>query len=185
MNGLSPIFVSFAALVSGMPNNSFVNNISSQYNEDIIENTLPSGNINSYLSENMTFERECTTEQGMTKEMKDIAKRYSSLMQIFNKNSPGDFSIVEVFENMANILCKIPFLSNVSYFNEDDESIDIRLKLNFGIYVSLSRFMDEEDDNVVFSIHRGTDLLVANEMPLCKLENNLCELLSELQHKNA
>lgn len=183
---MSPIVVSFLALTSGMPNNLLLNN-SSQYNGIVTENIQPyhSGNIVSYLSDNMTFERECTTEQEMTKEMKDIAKRYSSLMQIFNKNSPGDFSIVGVFENMAKILCKIPFLSNVSYFNEDDESIDIRLKLNFGIYVSLSRFLDEEDDNVVFSIHRDTDLLVANEISLYKLENNLCELLSELQHKNA
>lgn len=74
------------------------------------------------------------------------------------------------FTLMANALCKLDFSDNVSSYNKGDASIDMVLKLSNGLTLSISSFIDDaENAPMVFSLHRGHTLLVADEMPITEI----------------
>lgn len=118
----------------------------------------------------------------MNAEETDSSQRYTKLQKSFSLNLHG-FTIgnMSFFEDMANVLCNIPFESVITSYNEYDESIDIKMSLSYNIKLSISRFVDINDDNVVFSIHRNKRLLISNEMRLIDLEQKIVELLEEFK----
>ncbi|MCM1302072.1 MAG: hypothetical protein NC250_01050 [Alistipes senegalensis] len=92
----------------------------------------------------------------------------------------------EQFYSIANLLSSIPFSDNIASFNKEDQSIDIRLMLPFELYLTISRFIDEEDSkNVLFTIHRNGNLLISNELPIDKLVSEFKNLLNDLDKRNA
>jgi hypothetical protein len=81
-------------------------------------------------------------------------------------------------EYMANVMCGISFLDNISAFNKIDETIDTVFKLNGGLTLTMSQFLEDEiDAPVVFSIHRGEELLVSAEMNLDELAKTVKDVL--------
>lgn len=132
------------------------------------------------------FNRRNTLDSKMSPEETASNQRYTKLQKSFLLNLHG-FTIgnMSFFEDMANVLCNIPFESVIASYNEYDESIDIKMSLSYNIKLSISRFVDINDDNVVFSIHRNKRLLISNEMRLIDLEQKIVELLEDFKEKYA
>ena len=107
-------------------------------------------------------------EQTIDKESEKMQKRFQSMKHSFARYSEGFPAEKQVFFTaMANALCKLDFRDNVTSYNTDDASIDTILKLSSGLTLSISCFIDEDTDSpMVFSLHRGTTLLVTDEMPV-------------------
>ncbi len=100
--------------------------------------------------------------------------RYDALVESFKKYDakfPADKN--GAYEALFEKISQLQFVDNVASYNEWDNSIDIILKLSNGLKVSISQFLDDEDASVVFSIHRGKTLLVADEMPVSELVSTL------------
>lgn len=97
--------------------------------------------------------------------------RFQAIEKSFSHNNDG-FPTVKrsYFLCLANTVCRLPFVDNVSSYNNEDETIDTILKLAGGLTLSISQFLnDSEDAPVVFSIHRGKTLLVSDELPLSEV----------------
>lgn len=101
--------------------------------------------------------------------------RHKMIEQSFLKNGKNfpkeKFSYFSV---LSNEVCKLRFKDVVSLYNEYDESIDIILWLNSGLTLSLSQFITKSVDSpVVFSLHRGTSLLVSDEQPIDEIVESI------------
>ena len=98
-------------------------------------------------------------EQTIDKKSKEMQRRFQSMNHSFMRYSEGFPTEKQVHISlMANALCKFDF---------NDDSIDTVLKLSNGLTLSISCFVDEDEDApMVFSIHRGKTLLVSDELPV-------------------
>lgn len=107
-------------------------------------------------------------EQKIDNESEEMQKRFKAIKHSFARYSEGFPSEKQGhFSLMANALCKLDFKDNISSYNKDDDSIDTVLKLSNGLTLSISCFVDEDEDApMVFSIHRGKALLVSDELPV-------------------
>ena len=107
-------------------------------------------------------------EQRIDQKSKEMQRRFLAMNHSFMRYSEGFPAEKQGhFSLMANALCKLDFKDNVSSYNKDDDSIDTVLKLSNGLTLSISCFVDEDEDApMVFSIHRGTTLLVSDELPV-------------------
>ena len=143
--------------------------------------------MNIVLEDNtIKFSRTNSTENQLTPEMIAVTHRYAQLIESFNApklNYPA--CSIDVFRDLANIVCNIPFKTVSSFYNLYDESVDLVLKMDFNINLSISKFIDDDEDCVVFSIHRNRRLLVSNEMPLRDIEEKMITLINELTEKYA
>lgn len=134
----------------------------------------------------INFCRMNTTDLQMTEEMVNQNIRYKLIDSSFKSNLHGfPMKKMCVFTEIANVLCKVPFNASLASYNEYDDSIDIKLYLPFDIHLSISHFLGDSDELVVFSIHRESRLLVSNEMLLDELELKTVDLLKELNEKYA
>lgn len=143
--------------------------------------------MNVVLEDNtIKFSRTNSTENQLTPGMIAATHRYAQLIGSFNAsklNYPA--CSMDVFRDLANIVCNIPFKTVISSYNPYDESVDLVLKMDFNINLSISKFIDDDEDNVVFSIHRNKRLLVSNEMSLRDIEAKMITLINELTEKYA
>ena len=97
--------------------------------------------------------------------------RYRSIEQNFLLNCsqmPQDKKCY--MEKLANEVSILPIVDYVTSYNEYDESLDTVFKINDGLTLSISQFLDEDQDAPsVFSIHRGSTLLVSDELPISEI----------------
>jgi hypothetical protein len=130
-------------------------------------------------SENLRYRVAATQALSMSSEEKMRQYRYKSIERSFMKNSDGfPGTRMSYMEYMANVMCGISFLDNISAFNKIDETIDTVFKLNGGLTLTMSQFLEDEiDAPVVFSIHRGEELLVSAEMNLDELAKTVKDVL--------
>ena len=83
-------------------------------------------------------------------------------------------------EKMANEVSVLPIVDYTVSYNEYDESLDTVLKINDGLTLSISQFLDEDlDAPSVFSIHRGTTLLVSDELPISEIINRYHSVITK------
>lgn len=102
-----------------------------------------------------------------------IQQRYQAINESFLKHS-NDFPSEkkEYFDKLSNAICRLPFEDNISLYNKYDDAIDTVLKLSNGLKISISQFLDEDIfAPVVFSVHRGKDLLISDAMPIDEIVN--------------
>lgn len=107
--------------------------------------------------------------------------RYEAIERSFKKHSK-DFSEDKrsYFREMANRLCRLPFVDNVASYNPYDETLDSRFYFQQGLSLSVSQLLDDAmDAPVLFSLHRNSMLLVSDELPLDELVDTLNEILAE------
>lgn len=108
--------------------------------------------------------------------------RNQLIVRSFSKHSMG-FPVDKTpyVIQLANLVCKLPFSDNVlSYYNNDDETIDTVLKLIDGTTLSLSQFLNDAiDAPVVFSVHRNKSLLIADELPLMEIVQTINSVISK------
>jgi hypothetical protein len=138
-------------------------------NKDIsVEQLYNSGPMMMFYSHSTDKYVRTQYEQKIDKESDEMQKRFRSMKHSFARYSEGFPAEKQVFFTaMANALCKLDFRDNVTSYNTDDASIDTILKLSSGLTLSISCFIDEDTDSpMVFSLHRGTTLLVTDEMPV-------------------
>lgn len=167
-----------------------IDQISTAVSTSIYTNSLQSGvglDV-CFTQENskVRFYRMNSLDLSMSPEVMANNRRFSKLQKSFLSNLHGCSEYnMRSFRDIANVLCNIPFESVMASYNEYDESIDIKMSLPYNIHLSISRFVDDNDDCVVFSIHRDKRLLVSNEMNLKDLELRMVDLLKELEEKYA
>nr|WP_306444231.1 hypothetical protein [Odoribacter splanchnicus] len=114
-----------------------------------------------------------------------LQHRYEALEKSFKKhNNKFPASADKYFNLLAKYLCIIPFTDNLASFNEYDASIDFRLSLPHDISLNVSYFIEEIDNNVVFTIHHNKRLLVSDELPMDRLVSMLNEIIKELPKGN-
>lgn len=164
-------------LSTAVPTSIYINSLQSGVGTDVC-----------FSQENskISFFRMNTKDLSMSPQVMANNRRFSKLQKSFLSNLHGAVGDnISTFRCMANVLCNIPFESVIASYNEYDESIDIKMSLSYNIHLSISRFVDDNDDYVVFSIHRNKRLLVSNEMHLNELDLKIVDLLKELEEKYA
>lgn len=113
--------------------------------------------------------------------------RYERIERSFGDNSQGfPEAKCNYVKRLANAVCRLPFVDNLTTYNDDDETIDTMLRLSNGLKLRISQFIDEDiEAPVVFSIHRKKILLVSDELPIDEIVDKLMPLLrrnSEVSH---
>lgn len=147
---------------------------------ELLNNNIRSGfRITFFPQGSMPYEAAITQSSIMSDDEIKKQKRYKAIERSFLKHSdglPGDK--MAYIEHLANIMCSLAFTDNISAFNSIDETIDTEFRMNGNLSLTLSQFIDEEiDAPVVFSIHRGEELLVSAEMKLDELAKTVNEVL--------
>lgn len=150
------------------------------FKSEFVDKSSRSGDpISFYTSEDIRFSVSLTQEVPMSAEEKMRQYRYKAIERTFLKNSdglPGNKMNYLIF--MANVMCGISFFDNISSFNKYDETIDSIFRMDGGLTLTMTQFLDEDiDAPVVFSIHRGEVLLVSAEMKLDELAKTVNEVL--------
>lgn len=132
-----------------------------------------------FTSSSLKYEASETQNLTMSAEDKDRQYRFKAIQRSFLRHCDGlPNNKMKYMEYMANEMCGIPFRDNISEYNSIDATIDTIFKMNGGLTLTLSQFIyDEVDAPVVFSIHRGTELLVSAEMKLDELATTINEVL--------
>lgn len=126
-----------------------------------------------YSSED--YSRSCSTLRSIGISSVKMKLRYEALNKSFQKYKNEFPSEKEnYFNTFANAVCQLQFNDNVSIYNKYDETIDSVLKLQNGLTLSISQFINEDiDAPVVFSIHREKTLLISDELPLEEIVNTI------------
>lgn len=162
------------------------------HNQECLDNLLcqdPSSGISAssgapimfYNHSSEVYSKSMEIDKPINQSSLDAQLRFEALSESFKKNSQGFPQEKKgYFLKIANILCKMPFVDNVSSYNDVDESIDTVVKLPNGMKLSISQFLDENDEApVVFSLHRGKILLVSDELPIEDVVNTLNQLIEK------
>lgn len=131
---------------------------------------------------------ETTREKNSPIEIKSIKMqlRYQAIERSFRKNCVG-FPVEKenYLQLLSNAVCRLPFIDNVSEYNRDDDTIDTILKLSNGLKLSISQFLDEDAESpAVFSIHRGSILLVSDELPMSEIVNTIVSVIEKSERIN-
>ena len=153
------------------------------FKTELFEKSTSSGSPLSFVNENMRFRIASTQTISMSTDDKLRQYRYTSIERSFMKHSDGlPGNKMSYMEYMANVMCGLSFSDNISSYNKFDDTIDSVFRLDGDLTLTMSQFLDEKiDAPVVFSIHRGEDLLVSAEMRMEELEKTVNEVIeSEL-----
>lgn len=136
-----------------------------------------------YNHSSEVYSKSTEIDKPIGKSSLDAQQRFKFLSESFKKNNqsfPQEKN--GYFLKMANTLSRIPFVDNVSSYNDDDETIDTVVKLPNGMKLSISQFLDDNvEAPVVFSLHREKTLLVSDELPI----EDIVETLNQLIEKQA
>lgn len=122
----------------------------------------------------------CDEGKGIDQATVAMQERFQSLKRSFFRYNDGFPEEKRgYFLQLADALCKLSFKDNITSYNRTDESIDTIIKLSNGLTLSVSRFIDDGlDAPVVFSVHRGSILLVSDELPINEVVATLISLAS-------
>lgn len=175
--GSSGIAPSNAATIRSASDSSYAWGFETEY----VEKSFRSGDVfMSYSTpERMRYRASISDGISMSSEEKVRQYRYKSIERSFLKNSDGlPGNKMGYMEYMANVMCCMSFYDNICSFNKYDETIDSIFKMSGDLTLTMSQFLDEDVESpVVFSIHRGEELLVSAEMRLDDLAKTVNEIL--------
>jgi len=174
-------WVSIATVVATAPtiinlNIDAARNATSIGNYKIYEQPYRSGRLlENYSHTSELYVLTPNTEKMIDKISREMQSRVQSLKRSFSKYSDGfPTEKQSYFAYMADALCKLDFIDNVSSYNKYDSSIDTIIKLKNGLTLSVSCFIeDKKDAPMVFSIHRNHTLLVSDELPINEIVNTI------------
>ena len=146
---------------------------------ELVQNYRSGLPMSFFTSSSLKYEASKTENLTMSAEDKDRQYRFKAIQRSFLKHCDGlPSDKMKYMEYMANEMCGIPFRDNISEYNIIDATIDTIFKMSGGLTLTLSQFIDDEiNAPVVFSIHRGTELLVSAEMKLNELAKTINEVL--------
>lgn len=146
---------------------------------ELVQNYRSGLPMSFFTSSSLKFEASETQNFTMSAEDKERQYRFKAIQRSFLRHCDGLPNDKMIYlEYMANEMCGISFRDNISEFNIIDATIDTIFKMSGGLTLTLSQFIDDEiDAPVVFSIHRGTELLVSAEMKLGELAKTISEVL--------
>lgn len=113
-------------------------------------------------------------------------RRYISLEGTFERYSKNVSEEIKTeFKSLALCLSNISFEDNLCKYNKVDECLDFYLSLPYDLHLNASHFIDEAENDVVFTIHHHKHLLVSDELPVGALVDKLKEILLELSANTA
>lgn len=149
------------------------------FKTEYVDNFIRSGLPMSFFADDMQYRVALTQAISISPEERLRQQRYKDIERSFLKNSDGlPGNKMSYMEYMANVMCGLSFEENISAFNKFDETIDSVFRMRGELTLSLTQFLDEDQDApVVFSIHRGENLLVSAEMKLDELAKTVNEVL--------
>lgn len=115
-------------------------------------------------------------------EEKETSRRSEMIKNSFLKHSKGFPSEkMDYLFTLANIVSQLHFTDNLSEYNEYDETIDTVIKLSNGQTLTISQFLCETITYpVVFSIHRGNELLITDAMPLQEVVDTINSIMQKI-----
>lgn len=146
---------------------------------ELVQNNRSGLPMSFFTSSSLKYEASETQNLTMSAEDKNRQYRFKAIQRSFLRHCDGlPNDKMKYMEYMANEMCGIPFRDNISEYNSIDATIDSIFKMSGRLTLTLSQFIDDGvDAPVVFSIHRGTELLVSAEMKLDELAKTINEVL--------
>lgn len=125
-------------------------------------------------------------QKSIDEEYMKIKERYRAIERSFVENKinfPDDK--ITYFSFFANSLSRLPFVNNFTEFDEWNDSIYSELKLDNGLNIKVTMFLeDDEEAPVVFSVFRGKALLISDELPIYDMVDTLNSIMKSIASLN-
>ena len=99
----------------------------------------------------------------------------------FNEGQSDMDHFAPSFRSLAKELCKIKIDYAFVDISRKKDLIDFNLDLEEGLFMSVAKEIEEDSDNVMFSIARMHKTLAIGEMPLYELMTKVAEVMTQLK----
>lgn len=103
------------------------------------------------------------------------------LRDSYKKNGDLSGKFDRVFEQIASQLCRIEFNESFVDVGVKKRIVDFNLYFDDDVYLSVSRCIDDETDDVMYSIARKNRTLSIGILPLNELVDKMREVMKELE----
>lgn len=115
----------------------------------------------------------------------DDKTRYNSLLKSLQdnvlskkvRNEMPDFT--QLFKRLAQLL----FVDDIVQYDSYEDTIDITFWFNHGLSVLINKDVEDETENVIFSLYHKKKLLVCDEMPIGNLVNTIQQTIEMVDSK--
>lgn len=121
----------------------------------------------------------CLTEKTPVEEI-SRTDNYHSLEQSFLRHhGKKDGSIWEAFKEMANLICRWSIRDSFVQVNRINHSLKFSVLITGNITVNVTKFFEEQDDIVFFSLFHEKELLVSDSSTLDELSRKILQIESQ------
>ena len=128
------------------------------------------------------FRKEISEDKFLTEIQIQAQDRYEALETSFISSSKDVPNIAyKIFNVLAHKLSSLNYIKEHAFYNVVDESVDIYLSLRHNVQLGVSRFIDNDDNTIMCTLHKSKDLLYANMLNLSDLESRIAEMIKILE----
>lgn len=85
----------------------------------------------------------------------------------------------QLFKRLAQLL----FVDDIVQYDSYEDTIDITFWFNHGLSVLINKDVEDETENVIFSLYHKKKLLVCDEMPIGNLVNTIQQTIEMVDSK--
>lgn len=105
----------------------------------------------------------------------------SSLKKSYSKNVVAKYANFKVdnFDPFFKQLASLPFYDNIVQYDSFEKTLDVTLWFGENLRLIMNKFIEGDDDNVVFSIYHGNKLLVCDEISVEELVKKIMPVLEQ------
>lgn len=104
----------------------------------------------------------------------------SSFLSHFDENMSDMYKFFPTYEQIRNAVCNLDIKDQYVDISRRQKFVDFNLYLDDDITVSITKYISNHDDNVMFTISRHGRTLVVNQMPLFDLINEIYGMMDDL-----
>lgn len=108
-------------------------------------------------------------------------KLYNSFYENFEKNQDDIDCFLPLFKAMTKELSRLQIEDVFVDVSRKKGMIDFNLNMQENIFLSVAKMVNEESDNVMFSLARNHNTLVIDEMPLHNLMLKVVNVVAQLK----
>lgn len=105
----------------------------------------------------------------------------SSLKNSYSKNVVSKFSKFKTdnFDSFFRKIARLPFYDNIVQYDSSEETLDVTLWFDENLRLIINKFIEDDDDNVIFSIYHDKKLLVCDEISVEELVKKITPALEQ------